>query len=270
MSGHGARRWTLAALAGIGVAVAASAGLALADPPAGFTVSAERPVPGETVTFTAQDACAPPVDCAWDFGDGAGASGREVAHAFAAAGPQTVTLTVSDPGDPADPSVATAVVRVDARPTAAFSVDPASPRRHDTVTFDGRASSDPDGDGLAYRWDFDGDGAAGRRGRGDHPLLSRRGHLPGHAHGRRRPARARGLRHGDGALHAAVGRDHTLLRDPADRAVRDVHGDGHGSRRSDRRVGVGPRRRRSVRRRLHPRRRGDVRHARARAPSACG
>ena len=164
MSGHGARRWTIAALAGIGAAVAASAGLALADPPAGFTVSAERPVPGETVTFTAQAACAAPVDCAWDFGDGAGAAGREVAHAFAVAGPQTVTLTVSDPGDAADPSVATAVVRVDAGPTAAFSVDPASPRKHDTVTFDGRASSDPDGDALAYRWDFDGDGAQDAEG----------------------------------------------------------------------------------------------------------
>jgi PKD repeat protein len=158
MSRLGARRRTIAAMLGAGAAIAGSAGLALADPAADFAVSSERPAPGESVTFTAQAACAAPVTCTWDFGEGRDASGREVSHAFAESGPHRVTLTVSDPDDPADPSVAAAIVRVDARPTAAFSVSPANPRKNDTVTFDGRDSSDPDGDALTYRWDFDGNG----------------------------------------------------------------------------------------------------------------
>src|SRR3954447_8234679 len=123
MSGHGARRRAIAAAVGM-AAAAGTAGLALADAPADFTVSPGRPVPGEAATFTAQAACAAPVTCTWDFGDGAGATGHEATHAYGGAGTRTVTLTVDDPDDPADPSVHAQTVTIDTPPAAAFSVSP--------------------------------------------------------------------------------------------------------------------------------------------------
>ena len=81
MSRHGVRRRVMAATVAI-AAVAGTAGLALADPPADFTVSSTRLAPGQAATFTAQAACAAPVTCTWDFGDGASATG-ERGHARA-------------------------------------------------------------------------------------------------------------------------------------------------------------------------------------------
>src|SRR5688500_13603878 len=76
MSRHGMRRRMIAA--GVGIAVASAwAGLALADPPAPFTATPDRPVLGAPAGFRAEAACAAPVSCTWDFGDGAGAAGRE-------------------------------------------------------------------------------------------------------------------------------------------------------------------------------------------------
>ena len=147
MSRHGARRRAIAAVVGM-AAAAGTAGLALADAPADFTVSGGRLAPGETATFTAHASCAAPVTCTWAFGDGAGATGGEVTHAYADPGTRTVTLTLDDPDDPAEPSVHTQSVTVDARPVAAFSMSPQNPRKNDTVTFDATASSDPDGDPL--------------------------------------------------------------------------------------------------------------------------
>ncbi|HWH08630.1 MAG TPA: PKD domain-containing protein, partial [Candidatus Thermoplasmatota archaeon] len=91
---------------------------------------------------------------AWSFGDGATAAGREARHDYAAAGTYTVALTVSDGKASATATRSVTAVRPNAAPTAAFLVEGADL----TWRFDASPSSDPDGDALAYAWDF-GDGA---------------------------------------------------------------------------------------------------------------
>jgi len=50
-------------------------------------------------------------------------------------------------------------------PTADFSFHPQRPKVGEPITFDASASYDPDGEIVAYEWDFDGDGAADASGR---------------------------------------------------------------------------------------------------------
>jgi PKD repeat protein len=95
---------------------------------------------------------------AWDFGDGATASGATAQHAYAAAGTYTVRLTVTDDaGATATTTRAvtvTAPVVVDAAPTAAF----VSTVKDAVVSVDASASRDAEGPIATYAWDF-GDGA---------------------------------------------------------------------------------------------------------------
>jgi len=88
---------------------------------------------------------------AWQFGDGTSDSGPVAQHAYAAAGPYGVTLTVTDDGG------ATGIVRVmvpdPIAPVASFTVTCSGP----TCTFDGSGSSDADGTVARYFWNF-GDG----------------------------------------------------------------------------------------------------------------
>ncbi|WP_108718056.1 S-layer family protein [Miniimonas sp. S16] len=92
---------------------------------------------------------------AWDFGDGAHATGATAQHTYAARGSYDVTLVVTDgAGKTATKTVRVTVAPANVGPTAAFSVTTNGLR----LSVDGSQSSDPEGDALTYAWDF-GDGA---------------------------------------------------------------------------------------------------------------
>jgi PKD repeat protein len=99
---------------------------------------------------------------AWDFGDGSTATGMNPTHTYLAAGSFQVTLIVSDGQADSEPSVTSATISappMNVAPTA----DPGGPYTGEpgqAIAFSGSASSDPNGDGLTYTWDF-GDGAMG-------------------------------------------------------------------------------------------------------------
>ena len=71
------------------------------EPPAKPTLSVSpggSAVVGQAITFEAKasDAWSPPVDFAWDFGDGGTGSGQTVTHTFGSPGTFTVRVTASD------------------------------------------------------------------------------------------------------------------------------------------------------------------------------
>ena len=135
-------------------------------PVASFTYSPASPASGTAVTFTAT-ASDPdgndPLSYAWSWGDSSPAgAGPTTTHTYLAGGPYNVVLTVTDARGAA--AVVQQVVTVAQPPNgpptgASFTVtDPTgtSPR---SVTFVGSAT-DPEGDTLAYTWDF-GNGQTG-------------------------------------------------------------------------------------------------------------
>ncbi|HAZ28090.1 TPA: hypothetical protein DCY67_05705 [Candidatus Acetothermia bacterium] len=96
-------------------------------------------------------------DYLWDFGDGSPIiSGREIEHTFQRAGEYLITLVVV--GASGTGRATTFVRAFNNPPQAAFSYQPSDPFEGESVSFDGSASSDPDGDIARFFWDF-GDGA---------------------------------------------------------------------------------------------------------------
>lgn len=139
-------------------------------PVAAFTSS----VSGLSATVngsTSTDADGTIASYAWDFGDGATATGvTPAAHAYAAAGTYQVKLTVTD--DKGASGTVTKAVTVTAgpanqNPVASFTATPTDL----TVAVDGTASTDPDGSVASYAWNF-GDGSTATGSTASHPYAA--------------------------------------------------------------------------------------------------
>ncbi len=89
----------------------------------------------------------------WDFGDGTSGEGPLVSHEYGAPGTYDVTVTSILHGGQETESSITIAISENAAPVAAFEIL-VSGQAHQ---FDASASYDPDGDELAFAWDF-GDG----------------------------------------------------------------------------------------------------------------
>jgi PKD repeat protein len=109
---------------------------------------------GWVCSFDASSSVGDVTGYAWDFGDGATASGRIVSHTFAEGGIHTTSLVVTD----ANGATATeeVIFRLNRPPIASFT---ASCNALECI-FDARASSDSDGQIVVDTWDF-GDGSGG-------------------------------------------------------------------------------------------------------------
>ena len=87
---------------------------------------------------------------AWDFGNGATASGRTVDHTYEDSGAFQVRLTVTD--DDGSQASANEELVVNLPPTARISTDPVDGEAPITVTFDSAESADGDGEIVSYQW----------------------------------------------------------------------------------------------------------------------
>src|SRR5712692_10377339 len=134
-------------------------------PTASFTVTGNNTAFGSTVSFNAGASADPDgtiASYAWTFGDGGSSTGVTATHVYAAAGTFTVTLTVTDnSGSTGTKSVKVVATQpTDLPPVASFTVTGNNTVTGSTVSFNGGASSDPDGTVVSYAWTF-GDGGTG-------------------------------------------------------------------------------------------------------------
>ena len=153
----------------------AGGGLPNQPPQANFSVSPEVGDAPLIVTFDASGSWDPdgdPLTYSWAFGDGGTGSGASVAHEYAGGGTYDVTLTVSD-GEYSATATQTVTVTTPTNdpPVASFTASPGVGTVPLTVTFDAKASTDPDGDPISYDWDF-GDGNASTEAAPVHTFLT--------------------------------------------------------------------------------------------------
>jgi len=142
-----------------------------AAPTADATATPSQPAQSAPVTFDASgssdvESSAESLTYAWDFDDDGqtDATGVTAQHTFDTAGPETVTLSVTDPHGAVGTDQLNLLVQPNGAPTADAGTPTPNPAHAGvSVAFDGSGSSDPDtvlGDGVAaYSWDF-GDGSA--------------------------------------------------------------------------------------------------------------
>lgn len=116
------------------------------------------------VTFDASNSTDPDgkiIEYAWDFGDGSGAAGAVVQHAYADTGEYRVKLVLTDDHRP-EPGRSEAAIDVTVEfaqnkaPVAVLGPD-LETVTGEKISFDASGSSDADGTILTYHWDF-GDG----------------------------------------------------------------------------------------------------------------
>ena len=150
------------------------------SPSAAFTFSPSSPTASQSVSFDGSSSADPDGSISsyhWNFGDGATGNGASPTHAYTNPGTYTVALTVTDSSNLTDtvshqvtvapsstggpPPIGTAASS-DEAPTAAFTVKAGQLATGQPESFDGIASSDPDGSIATYAWQFgDGTGNTG-------------------------------------------------------------------------------------------------------------
>ncbi len=97
---------------------------------------------------------------AWTFGDGGTSSSATPSHTYAAPGPYTVTLTVTDSLGAVSTAASTSVNATHAAPVAAFTPTPGA---NFSLGVDASASTASDGATMSYAWNW-GDGTAAGSG----------------------------------------------------------------------------------------------------------
>jgi len=134
-------------------------------PIAAFNANPSSATVGSSISFNGSASSDPDgtiISYAWQYGDGTTGSGVSVQHTYAAAGTYTVRLTVTD-NDGATGTTTHQVVissQPNQPPTAAFNANPSSTTVGSSISFNGSASSDPDGWIVSYAWQY-GDGTTG-------------------------------------------------------------------------------------------------------------
>ena len=129
------------------------------SPIASFTFSPTTPKAGDTISFNALGSRASTgrviTNYTWTFGDGVTGFGELTAHAYAATGTYTVTLTVRDDIGQSGTTSQTVVVSSATGPTATFIVSPASPTTNQPVNLDASQSTPtPGATIIRYEWNF--------------------------------------------------------------------------------------------------------------------
>ena len=131
------------------------------QPPMPVIAAPPAACPGEQLAFSAgasSDADGKIESFAWSFGDGATATGPDVAHAYQVPGLYELTLAVDDGSGLGNARQQTVIpFRVNRQPRAEAGPDRVVCPGQE-LAFDGASSDDWDGGALAYAWDF-GDGA---------------------------------------------------------------------------------------------------------------
>jgi PKD repeat protein len=137
-------------------------------PSASFSASPNPINQGQTVNFDASastDADGTIAKYEWDL-DGNGSFETDTgttpttSKAYTSPGDVSVKLRVTDNGGGTGTATRTVTVQsTNQKPTSSFTASSSSPQSGQAVTFDGAASSDPDGTIAKYEWDLDGNGS---------------------------------------------------------------------------------------------------------------